>query len=346
MPERGRSAKRSIVTEGSARVGPFMTLPSVLKELGADPQAILAEFGLTPDDFDDPENTMSFHLVGRLFRRCSEATKCENLGLVLGQRATTASLGAVGFLMQSSATVGDALRGLSLHLGVQDRGAMISLESDGTLATIAYTILVRDVEAVEQIYTLASLIGNGFISAMCGPAWRAHEIQLPFRRPADIMAYRQAYEAPLRFDADRAAIVFAANTLARELATADPLLNRMMKERIAEMETVANAGLVEKARNLLGTMIFVPNCSPSLLARRLGLAMRTMNRRLADDGTSYQQLRDEVCMTAARQLLTSTKKPANEIGQMLGYSDATAFTRAFRRWSGMPPAQWRASRHR
>jgi hypothetical protein len=93
---------------------------------------------------------------------------------------------------------------------------VISLESDGTLATIAYTILVPDVEAVEQIYTLASLIGNGFIRAMCGPAWRAHEIQLPFRRPADIMAYRQAYEAPLRFDASRAAIVFAASTLRRE----------------------------------------------------------------------------------------------------------------------------------
>jgi AraC-like DNA-binding protein len=119
----------------------------------------------------------------------------------------------------------------------------------------------------------------------------------------------------------------------------------MMKERIAEMETVANAGLVETARHLLGAMIFVPNCSPSLLARRLGLAMRTMNRRLADEGASYQQLRDEVCITTAHQLLATTKKSASEIGQMLGYSDASAFTRAFRRWSGVPPTQWRASRH-
>src|SRR5512142_3000841 len=104
MPEPGGSMQRRTVTDGTARIGPFMTLPRVLKEFGADPEAILAEFGLTPADFDDPENVMSFHQVGRLFRRCSEATKCENLGLILGQRATTASLGAVGFLMQSSAT--------------------------------------------------------------------------------------------------------------------------------------------------------------------------------------------------------------------------------------------------
>ncbi len=79
-------------------------------------------------------------------------------------------------------------------------------------------------------------------------------------------------------------------------------------------------------------------------AERIGLGARTLSRRLAVEGASFRQLREEACYTLACQFLESTHLPANEIADLLGYANPSAFTRAFYRWTGMGPAQWRASR--
>jgi AraC-like DNA-binding protein len=76
------------------------------------------------------------------------------------------------------------------------------------------------------------------------------------------------------------------------------------------------------------------------------MSLRTLNRRLHAKGTSLQEIRDQVTAQAACQLLGNTDKPASEVALILGYSDSSAFTRAFRRWRGVPPAQWRAREHR
>jgi AraC-like DNA-binding protein len=317
-------------------------LPAVLAALGADADAIFAAFGLASDYFGDPENVLPMATVGSLLRRAVEASGCEHLGLLVGQRATMSSLGTVGFLMQSAPTVGDALSALSRHLAVHDRGAVVNLRQDGKFAALSYRILVRDVQASEQIYTVAAMVANGMMRAMCGVEWRAHEVWLPFR-PRETLLYRQAFEAPVRFDSENCSMVFATRVLARPLRSADALLHRMMAERIREIETRTRGDLLDRARDHLAAMILLPNCTREILAHRLALSRRTLTRRLAEYGVTFQQLRDAACRDAAYELLANTDKSANDVAGVLGYSDASAFTRAFQRWSGTTPSSWRAS---
>ena len=97
-------------------------------------------------------------------------------------------------------------------------------------------------------------------------------------------------------------LVFPATDLARPLAMADALLHRMMSERIAELETKAPRSLADEVRQLLRTLVFTATCTPRIVGLRLGVPVRTLNRRLAEQGTSVSALRDEVRRDTACQL--------------------------------------------
>jgi AraC-like DNA-binding protein len=85
------------------------------------------------------------------------------------------------------------------------------------------------------------------------------------------------------------------------------------------------------------------HATPAQAARRLGLGVRTLNRRLEDEGQCFSQLHDESRYSLARQLLRFTRMPVGQVASSLAYANASAFTRAFRRWSGESPARWRGS---
>jgi len=120
----------------------------------------------------------------------------------------------------------------------------------------------------------------------------------------------------------------------------------MMQQRVNEQASLADDDVSSQLRRMLPSLVTTHGDSLAAAAKRVGLATRTLNRRLAAEGTSYLQLREEARYTIARQLLTGTRMPANQVADRLGYANASAFTRAFRQWSGKAPAEWRASKAR
>lgn len=330
---------------GTVRACTLTAFEPVVAQLGADADDLLSQVGLSRQFLHDPENSVPFKTVGRLLRLAVEATRCRHVGLLMGQRTGMSSLGAVGFLMRSSPTVGDALRALVTHFGANQRGSSASLQVGSRLATLSYVVLVPGVEALEQIYPVAIGIGVNSLREMCGDEWRAEEITFSFT-DRDTNAFRKAFKAPIHFNAERTGIVFSTNTLSQPLKSADPVLYGMMMDRVEALQAEAPTSLVERARQMLAPMVLLPDCNAAMLASRLGLHERTLFRRLASEGVSFQSLRDEACRTTAYELLANTDRRAVEVAATLGYSDPAAFTRAFRRWSGTTPTAWRARRRK
>jgi AraC-like DNA-binding protein len=342
----GAHAERGVVTEGTLRCGPLAALPAVLDRLGADADELLSEFGLTRAYFEDAENTMLTAVVGRMFRRIVEVTGCDHLGVLLGCPITLSAMGAVGVQMQASPDVAHAIEVMGKHFHVHDRGAQLTFEAGGNVVRLCYRITVRDVDMLEEIYTLAAMGGLGFLRGLCGKGWRPLEFELPFRRPRAVDTLRKALGVPLKFDAEQLKMIFPAADLARPLPSADPLLYRMMAERIEQLEAQQRRDLLGRVRDVMQTVIFLDASRASIVASRMGMSLRTLNRRLREHGTSLQEIRDEVTAAAACQLLRNTDKTASEVALILGYADSSAFTRAFRRWRGVPPAQWRKRKRR
>jgi AraC-like DNA-binding protein len=338
--------ERSVISAGVLRVAPMAAIPPMLRDAGIEPREVLAEFGIEPGYFDDPENVIPFTTMGRIFLRCLDRTGCEHFGLLVGQHSGVSVLGAVGYLVQSAPDLRTALRELSAYLHVHDGGAVVTLSEEKPLTMLGYAILSDGVEGAEQILDAALAIGFNMMRGLCGPGWQLSGVQFAHARPRNLAPYRKFFRVTPEFNAEQSVLVFEERWLDRALPSADPRLHMLMTERAAELHGRVRDDLVGFVRRTLKPLVTSADCSLESVARRMGMHERTLNRRLAAAGETFRKVREDVRLEAACQLLEYTEKPAHEIAEILGYSDATAFSRAFRRWSGVAPTKWRASKAR
>ena len=331
------------LTEGHLRVSIFVNLPSLLREMGHDPAEIVAAVGLDLDLFDDPENTISFVPMSRLLALCAERTQCEHFGLLLGERSKTSDLGLIGHLALNSPDVGSALRNLILHLHLHDRGAVPTLTVRDEVAVLGYAIYQTGVVRADQVYDAAMAVTFNIMASLCGPKWRPTEVLLSRSHPSDPTLYRRFFRAPLRFDVDQTALVFAASWLEHRLAGANAHLRRMLEAQVDALEANGNSDVVDQLRRVLRTLLVSGSGSEEQVAQLFSMHRRTLNRRLKARETTFHTLVEETRFDIARHFLENTGLPIVEIASALDYADASAFTRAFRRWSGTTPAAWRDS---
>ena len=327
---------------GYLHLGVAKETAAALRDFGLDPDPIIKEAGLDPRLFEDGANVISHLALGRLCALSVARTHCPHFGLLVGQRATILSLGIVGRLMLHSETVDEALRNLVAHLGVQNRGAVGALAVNGATAVFSYAVYQPETESADQICDGALACMVTALRTLLGEGWAPSEVLLPRAGPADAEPYRRHFRAPVRFDQEIAALVFPARCLQRRIAGADPLLRAMLEERVAHLK---GDHVADDIRRLLRTRLANDTCSAEGLAGLLAMHRRTLNRRLGAEGTRFRTVVNEVRFEIARQLLADTGLSFGQIAAALDYSEASAFTRAFRRWSGQTPSAWRA-RHR
>jgi len=308
-----------------------------------DADELLASVGIEPLLLCDADNLTTFATVGKLLRACVAATGCDHFGLLVGQRGGPASLGLLGLLILHSTDVGRALRSLVSHLDIRDRGAVPTLKVSGKVVTLGYVVCERGVDSVGQIADIAIAVGCNILRSLCGPAWAPSEVLLAHRRPPDTRPYRQFFRAPVRFDAAHSALVFPTNWLAQPLPVNDPDLRQHVQEEVRYLDAIHGMSFAAKMRRTLRAAVTGGAFSVVDAAQIYNLSRRTLSRRLRAEGTTFEALLDEVRYEVACQLLSHTDMLVRQVADTLDYADAAAFTRAFRRWSGTTPAQWRAS---
>jgi AraC-like DNA-binding protein len=319
-----------------------MAIPPVLTSLGADPAEVLAEAGFDPKLFDDPDNLISNAARGRLFAHCVARTGCKHFGLLVGQRTNLYAFGLVGLLAKYAPDAGSALRSLVNGLHLHVRGAATHLEVNGDWAVLSYRIHQPNVEATDQVCDGALAVIVNIMRDLCDPDWKPAEVRFAHRKPEDAGPFRQFFQAPLVFDAEHNAVVFSADWLRFALPDADPEARRLLQKQIDALEARHSDDLPGQVLSLLGTALVTGHGTADQVAAFFSMHSRTLNRRLNAFGTSFQKLRGEACFQIAGQMLELSELEVAQIAAALDYADASAFTRAFRRWSGTTPARWRA----
>lgn len=332
-----------ILPPGYVDLGVAREIVPVLRDFGIDPDPLIREAGLDEHLFDDASNVMPFAALGRLIASAVARTNCPHFGLLVGRRATILSLGMIGRLMLHSRTVGDALEALVSNLGIQNRGAVASLSTHGDAAMLSYSIYLPNVESADQISDGSIAVAANALRALCGAEWNPDEVLLPRSAPADQEPYRRHFRAPVRFNQETAAIVLPARDLALPITGADPMMKSVLEDRIDRMKGGPGPVFADDIRRLLRTRLTTERCSVDDIADLLAMHRRTLSRRLRDGGAGYRAIANEIRFEIARQLLGDTDVPLGQVAAALGYSEASAFTRAFRRWSGQTPTAWRAN---
>ena len=313
----------------------------VLIELGADPRVLVAEAGLDPGLSDGNGECVAFTALGRLMALAAAQTHCPHLGLLVGQRTALSALGLLGILLRNSETIGDALRALEAHLSVRDQGAVIGLGVHDDVAVLSYAPYEPEAEgaALHSERALAKAIN--ILRALCEPEWAPTEVLLPRSTPHHTEAYGAFFRAPVRFDQEMAALVFPAALLQKRIGGADPSLRQRAEARVRRLEAAERSTLTDQIRRYLRTAVPRQRCRAARVARLRMVHRRTLSRKLKAEGTSFRQLAGEAQFRVARQLLADTGMSMAQIAAVLDFSEPSAFTHAFRRWSGMTPTAWR-----
>jgi AraC-like DNA-binding protein len=273
-----------------------------------------------------------------MLTEAARQTRCPHFGLLVGSEWRLADLGLLGELMRHSGTLGEALRLGVVHQRINSQGTSAFLREYGQAVSVGTAVFHPHADTLSATYDVIIGLYANVIRELCGPAWNPAEVFLPRSRPADEIPYRQYFRCPVRFDAEHAALTFPAELMSRPLSSANPTRRiRLEREALRHGDPHLLPGLYRSLRLLLldGT------ARGDSLARQLDMHRRTLNRRLKAQQTTFRVVLDDVRYAVSRQLLGETTRPIVEISHTLGYADASTFTRAFRRWAGMPPIAWR-----
>ncbi|WP_460448683.1 AraC family transcriptional regulator [Alsobacter sp. SYSU BS001988] len=323
------------------RVGPLAAASDVLADFGRTLEDACRASGVSARLLRDPDSVISFEDCGRFLQAGAALSGAPHFGLLVGVAATPSSLGLVGFLAQHAPTVRSALANLSAFMHHQGRGLLILVDEKDDVVTLNCMVLHAQVTGLVQTSEMALGVAWTTLKAICGPDWRAIQVYLSRSRPEEAGPYRNLLEAPVRFDSEEAGIEFPTSWLDRPVPGSDKALYRFLRGQIEAAEELTEHSMSEEVSRIIRTRLQDSDLSVDAVAAAMSFNRRTLSRRLAAEGVSFSSLLAAVRYDVAKRLLRSTAIPLSEIALSLGYSEASAFTRAFREWSGASPQQWR-----
>ena len=165
--------------------------------------------------------------------------------------------------------------------------------------------------------------------------------------PAEQSEHRRFFHVPVTFGAGATSMILSAQDAAQPLLGADDALSTIVRRRLdkslADRRQADMGGFAERVRRLMVEHLGQPTLTPHGVARALTVSRRTLSRRLAEEGTSFRDLLDDVRRESACALLHDGSRSVGDVAFFLQYSEPAAFHRAFRRWTGQTPREFRAA---
>ena len=305
----------------------------------------LAAVGLDESIFTVPDKEIPIDKYMRLLELVAERDDpC--IGLRMGQEVEPADLGVLGHAMLAARDVEQMLETLSVFIYVFAQDNAIRLDLSRDRAVVSYHPLAQDVSEYQRDVEFAVCGIAKCISTVVGRTIRPKHVEFEHRRPKYGKAYTAAFGCPIQFERGGNRLHYERSTMQLPVASHDPRLYEALHFYLVDKlkSRRQDDDLIRKLKHLVTTSLHAGLPELADVARKLGLSERTLQRRLAEQGIVFNDLVDGTRKTIALEYLRDTSYRLIDIAQIVGYSEASSFTRACRRWTDMSPTQLR--RHR
>ena len=327
------------------RAASLQGFASLVTELGGQPDNLLRARGLSAADFTDGETPVPYSAVIGVLEDSATALNCPDFGLLLSSRQDIDVLGPAAMIMRYSETVGEALEAISTWLFVHTPAASIGIsEVGGDDVLLTYDVLLPGLRGRRQITDLSLGLAQSHLEMLLGERFRARQVRLGYRRPGSTAALRSRFGPALVFDSALNGIAVPTASLVRPVPSANANYRRVVLDYLQTQRRHRGQGMDRRVRQLVGQLLPTGRLSLEAVADVLGTTPRTLQRRLAGEGAAFRRVVDDERRARVADYLLDTDAPLARIAGMLGYSDQSAFNKAFMRWYGMPPGQWRENR--
>jgi AraC-like DNA-binding protein len=320
---------------------------SCLSAEGVDVEALFSKAGLAMFERGS-ERAADLLALSDHFSQLWEALAAASGDPLIGFRVFAPDplswLGVLGHLMLASPTLKQAADSLMRYMPLVSPVVRPTIEPKSDRVRVGLNLVGGVVPVPQQRYDFT---WNLLLSTLRFVGGRPDlkpvlvEYAYPAPDPAGSSAYTDHFGCPVRFGAPANAVEFANADITAPIPTANPLaaegLFRLLDERLVQAE---RSSFAARVREMLPAMIDQGGALRDAVARRMAISERTLQRRLADEGTDFSTLVDEVRRTIAQQYLGSDRISVKNLSYKLGFSDPSAFHRACLRWFGKAPGEF------
>ena len=314
------------------------------KGIAVDP--LFEKAGLKPEILDSDEGRIGGEQLQAFIHLLAEHTGNPVLGLETGDYVQPGSYSVLGYITMSCATLGEAVTRIAPYEKLVGDMGTTRLKMKGDSATLIWTCNFTDSVVWPQV------VDNVFASWINYARWLADStdatpLEVRLRRPSPGPEHEEAYavrwQCPVQFDAEEDSVTFAQSLLATRLRQPDPLLRKTLEahalSQLALLDT--DTDLTSKVKQSIQKQLADGITRQDMVAEDLGMTSRTLQRKLSQEGVSYQKLLDEVRQQMAEDYLQNTDMSIPDIALRLGYSETTSFHRKFKAATGKTPGDFR-----
>jgi len=330
------SGQRNVLAAAASGVSDF------INSHGGDAARVLGQAGVPDHAIGDPLLALDLGDYCAMMELAAAETRHDNFGLWFGQQFQPRALGLIGEIALASPTLGAAVENVATLFPFHQQATQTRLAKEGELLRLEYRILDGRIMARRQDAELTMGMFANVFRACLGHGWTPEEVHFEHLRPLDWREHQQAFDAPVHFGQRTNCVVFRDAHLDRRMPEGDlARLTRLRDQLTALAGSTGAAPFIERVRAEIRSRLADGYPHVEEVAEALGLPRWTLQRRLGETGTSFSEAVESVRRDLAALYVRQRHIPLSDVADLLGYSELSAFSRAFRRWFDVAPMHWR-----
>jgi len=318
-----------------------LAIARALQSRGRDPNLLFARAGLDGAALRDPEARYPVRAITRLWRLAVEETNDRCFGLEVARHVSPTTFHALGFSILSSTTLREAFERIVRYFRLVSDGAGTSFERLDDAYRFSVNALYGEPpaeEAIDALFAVVVRMGRTVTDRRFSPLL----VELRREPPPDAMPFARCFRAQIVFGAPTNALMLGVRACEQRLNGANPEVARMNDQAVTEaLDRMRTARLSDRVRSALVDRLPSGEPSESEIARSVAKSTRTFQRNLSAEGTTYSRLVDDTRRELAMAYVLDNRYSLAEVAYLLGFSGGNNFARAFRRWTGKSPSEFR-----
>jgi len=310
---------------------------------GGDLDRILGHAGISEADFENPMSEIKLSQYCEMFDMAAHCTGNSNIGLHFGNEFQPKQLGMLGYAAISSPTLAAGLRHMEMYFSAHQEQTSFRMVQDEDILWLSYKIIDPRIKNRRQDAELSMGMFCNVFKAALGKSWAPLEVRFEHLRPEGSVEHEKVFNAPVEFGRRANAIAFRRRDLDAKMPEQDPYLFAVVKpfleSRSASLQDPANFAAIVRNEVKMQLGRNVPGITQ--IATILGMSSTAFQAQLKTNGLAYADVLKAARHELALHFMNDEVLPLTEIAHNLGYSELSAFSRAFRNWTGMSPQRYR-----
>ncbi|MGZ5170456.1 MAG: AraC family transcriptional regulator [Burkholderiales bacterium] len=312
---------------------------------GGDADQILQKVALKRSALANSDGFIAAPTSSRVLEEAARAAADECFGLHFGEQFDPKDIGALVYVVVHSATIGVAIDNIERYLHIHNNAARVSFSIEGEHGYFRYLLADGPIASGRQHNEYSMAVVFKTFRIMTGSDWLPQEVRFVHDSPVQTSEHLRLFGCPVRFGCASNALVVERGFGERCVRSADPKLYRVLKQHVERIirDMPRENDLVGAVRRAIGQSVADGDTALARVAGTLAMSTRTLERRLKENGVIYRDLVTDTRRRFALEYLKDRNRSLSEVAFLLGYSEVSAFNRAFKRSTGSTPLQYRES---